>query len=216
MRLDSVAAQLREFRTSEELRFAEAEKRNIQLRNELSQFKTKTDNLTRLCQSQTEQLMLDALTKVHSRYAYETRLTEEYERWRRHRQPLTFSIWDIDHFKTVNDTFGHEAGDRLLQLIASILNKHKRAEDFVARIGGEEFVVLLPLTDCDAALTIANRLRTAIGSAGFHYRGKPEQITISCGLTEFRADDTPAAVYNRADKALYEAKQAGRDRCVAL
>jgi diguanylate cyclase len=216
MRLDSVAAQLREFRASEELRFAAAEKRNVQLRDELSQFKTKTDNLMQLCRSQTEQLMLDALTKVHSRFAYEARLSEEYERWRRHRQPLTFSMWDIDYFKTVNDTFGHDAGDRLLQLIANILHKLKRADDFVARIGGEEFVVLLPQTDCDAGLTIANRMRVAIGNAGFHYRGKPERVTISCGLTEFRADDTPASVYNRADKALYEAKQAGRDRCVAL
>ena len=95
--------------------------------------------------------MIDSLTGVHSRYAYERRLAEEFQRWQRHSQPLSFSIWDIDLFKRVNDSYGHEAGDRLLRGVADLFGRNKRAEDFLARIGGEEFVLLLPMTPLDAA-----------------------------------------------------------------
>jgi len=123
-------------------------------------------------------------------------------------------LWDIDKFKSINDTYGHDAGDRLLRRIGRIINKHKRAEDFIARIGGEEFALLLPATDADSALVIADRLREAIADTPFHYRGSPETVTISCGITEFRDGDTPLSIYQRADKALYEAKNSGRNLCI--
>jgi diguanylate cyclase len=160
--------------------------------------------------------MLDSLTGVHSRYAYEQRLEEEYQRWQRHAQPLTFSIWDVDLFKRINDTCGHDAGDRLLRGIADILGRHKRVEDFLARIGGEEFVLLLPMTSLEAAKNVAEKLRAAVENAVFRHHGAPVPVTISCGLTEFRAGDTPTSVYERADRALYQAKAQGRNRCVAL
>ena len=215
-RLDSVAGRLRSFREKEAVRHAEAERRNADLRTEVTKLKGKTDELIQLCNEQEQRLMLDALTNVHSRYAYERRLTEEYQRWQRHGQPLTYSIWDIDHFKAVNDTYGHDAGDRLLRMIATILSTHKRAEDFVARMGGEEFVLLLPMTPLDAGLRVAEKLRQLVETTHFHHKGKPERVTISCGLTEFRQGDTPDSVYGRADQALYAAKQQGRNRCVSL
>jgi diguanylate cyclase len=213
VRLDTVAQQLLTFRTSEERRHAENEKRTHELRTEVAKLKSKTDELIRVCADQESRLMIDSLTGAHSRYAYESRLEEEFQRWQRHAQPLTFSIWDIDSFKRINDQYGHDAGDRLLRGVVEILGHHKRAEDFLARIGGEEFVLLLPMTTLDAATGLAEKLREAIATAAFRHHGEPVPVTISCGLTEFRPGDTPAAVYERADRALYQAKESGRNRC---
>jgi diguanylate cyclase len=214
-RLDAVADQLRSFRESEERRNAENERHAAELKREVAQLRTRTNELAEICAAQENRLMIDSLTGVHSRYAYEARLNEEHQRWQRHSQPLTYTIWDIDHFKRINDQYGHEAGDRLLRAVADILNHHKRAEDFLARIGGEEFVLLLPMTTLDAGLNVANKVRVAIEETAFRHKRQPERITISCGLTEFRPGDTPGAVYARADEALYKAKEQGRNRCVS-
>jgi diguanylate cyclase len=213
-RLDSIAVQLQAFRANEGRRREEEKSRTSELRNEVVNLKLRMDELSQLVDDQESRLMLDALTQVHSRYAYEQRLEEEYQRWLRHRKPLVFSIWDIDGFKKINDTYGHDAGDRLLQMIAALMSRHKRAGDFLARVGGEEFVLLLPMTALADGRRVADKLRGLIESSGFHHRGKPQHVTISCGITEFRDGDTPLTVYNRADEALYDAKQQGRNRCV--
>jgi diguanylate cyclase len=214
-RLDTVAHQLLAFRDSEGRRLAESERRTVELKREVTKLKGRTTDLIRLCADQENRLMLDSLTGVHSRYAYEQRLEEEYQRWRRHAQPLTFSIWDVDLFKRINDTCGHDAGDRLLRGIADLLGRHKRVEDFLARIGGEEFVLLLPMTALEPAKTVAEKVRAAIERTEFRHHGQHVPVTISCGLTEFRAGDTPTVVYERADQALYQAKLQGRNRCVS-
>jgi diguanylate cyclase len=214
-RLDAVADGLRSFRESEERRNAESERHAAELQREVAQLKTRTNELAEICAAQESRLMIDSLTGVHSRYAYEERINEEHQRWQRHSQPLTYTIWDIDHFKRINDQYGHEAGDRLLRAVAEIMNRLKRAEDFLARIGGEEFVLLLPMTTLDAGLIVANKLRVAIEETAFRHKRQPERITISCGLTEFRPGDTPVAVYARADEALYKAKEQGRNCCVS-
>lgn len=215
-RLDNVAEQLREFRRKEERRHAEDERRAQELAKEVSKLRGRTDELAKICAEQETRLMVDSLTGVHSRYAYERRLEEEFQRWQRHSQPLSFSIWDIDLFKRVNDSFGHEAGDRLLRGVADLFDHNKRAEDFLARIGGEEFVLLLPMTPLEAAKSVAEKLRLGVENAAFRHHGEPVAVTISCGLTEFRAGDTPTTVYERADRALYEAKAQGRNRCTAV
>jgi diguanylate cyclase len=215
VRLDNVAEQLLEFRRREEHRHAEDEERTQELRKEVLQLKGRTDELIEVCADQESRLMIDSLTGAHSRYAYERRLAEEFQRWQRHSQPLAFSMWDIDFFKRVNDTCGHEAGDKLLHAVADLMDRHKRTEDFLARVGGEEFVLLLPMTSLDAATVVTDKLRRAIEKAAFRHHGEPVQVTISCGLTEFRSGDTPTSVYERADRALYQAKEQGRNRCVA-
>jgi diguanylate cyclase len=215
-RLDNVAELLLEFRHTEERRQAEDEQRANELRTEVSKLKGRTEELAKLCAEQETRLMTDSLTGTHSRYAYERRLAEEFQRWQRHSQPLSFSIWDIDLFKRVNDSYGHEAGDRLLRGVADLLGRGKRGEDFLARIGGEEFVLLLPMTSLETAKAIAEKLRAAVEAAAFRHHGDPVKVTISSGLTEFRAGDTPTSVYERADRALYQAKQEGRNRCVAV
>lgn len=189
-RLDNVAQQLLEFRHKEQHRQAEDEQRANELRSEVAKLKGRTDELVKLCTEQETRLMTDSLTGVHSRYAYERRLEEEFQRWQRHSQPLSFSIWDIDLFKRINDSYGHEAGDRLLRGVADLFGRNKRAEDFLARIGGEEFVLLLPMTPLDAAAVLADKLRVIVETTAFRHHGEPVQVTISTGLTEFRAGDT--------------------------
>lgn len=214
-RLDAVAAALREFRDSEERRDAENEQRTAALSQEVMSLRARTSELAELCAAQEGRLMVDSLTGAHSRYAYEQRLNEEYQRWQRHGQPLSYVIFDIDRFKLINDRLGHEAGDRLLRAVAELLGRNKRAEDFVARLGGEEFVLLLPATPLAAATLVANKLRAAVEGAAFQHKGRRELVTISAGVSEFRSDDTPSVVYDRADRALYRAKEEGRNRCVA-
>jgi diguanylate cyclase len=214
-RLASVARSLHAFRVSEEKRDAENEQRAAALSEEVLRLKVRTSELAELCADQETKLMVDALTGAHSRYAYEQRLAEEHQRWQRHGQPLSFAIFDIDRFKNINDQLGHDAGDRLLRAVVELLARNKRSQDFLARVGGEEFVLLLPMTARDAALAVANKLREAVETATFQHKGKRERVTISCGITEFRSGDSPSVVYDRADRALYRAKEEGRNRCVA-
>ena len=215
-RLERVASHIAAFRSREDTHLQDSLKKNAELQKEIEGLKGKTNKIVKLWGEQRTRLMYDTLTHVYSRYAYDQRLTEEFKRWKRHGSPLVFSIWDIDRFKRVNDTYGHRAGDRLLQLVAKILSENTRTEDFLARIGGEEFVMLLPSTSPTVALGLVNKLRERVANTPFHYRGAPEKITISCGLTHFQSGDTPIQVYNRADSALYKAKKQGRNCCILV
>lgn len=162
------------------------------------------------------QAMRDTLTGLPNRNSYNQRLKEEIARFKRYNTPLTLAIWDIDLFKNINDTYGHKSGDKVLTLTAKQLQEHTRDTDFLARFGGEEFVMLLPNSDKESALVLVNKLRELIQQTGFNTNGKAVPITISCGITEFLEDDTEDSLFERADKALYESKNQGRNRCTAL
>jgi len=118
-------------------------------------------------------------------------------------------VWDVDHFKQVNDTWGHEAGDRVLKILADTLAARLRGVDLVARYGGEEFVVILADTTLEHAMETAEELRGIIAALDFHYRDQPVPITASCGLTQCVEGDDGESLFRRADAALYRAKQAG-------
>jgi diguanylate cyclase len=128
---------------------------------------------------------------------------------------VTMLLWDLDDFKSINDTYGHRAGDRVLQSVATCFTSGLRAEDFVARIGGEEFVVLLTGMPFARALRVADELRRGVEVLRFHFRGTPVRVTVSCGLTELRAGDAGGAAFDRADAALYRAKHGGKNACIA-
>ena len=162
------------------------------------------------------QALRDALTGLPNRNAYNERLETELARWTRYHSPLSLIVWDIDHFKNINDNYGHKAGDKVLLLIAKQLSEHSRATDFLSRFGGEEFTMLLPNTDSQSALALANHLRQTIEKTGFNASGASVAITISCGVTEFIQDDTDETAFERADQALYQAKEQGRNRCCVL
>lgn len=155
----------------------------------------------------------DNLTGLPNREAYQSRLEEELLRRHRYGNALSLAICDVDHFKRINDGYGHLAGDKVLQLIARSLRKNLRDIDFIARYGGEEFVILMPETNADDAMVVAEKLRHTIEASPFHFKKERVPITISFGVAEFLALESPDTVFDRADKALYRAKEEGRNLC---
>jgi diguanylate cyclase len=155
----------------------------------------------------------DPLTELPNREAYNERASAEVQRWQRYGRPLTIAIFDIDHFKRINDTYGHQAGDRVIKVIGRSIAKRLREVDFFCRYGGEEFVALMPETDGATALAVLESVRDAIANAAFNYKDQPMSITMSVGLSEFKTNDTLESAFERADQALYGAKSAGRNRC---
>jgi diguanylate cyclase len=155
----------------------------------------------------------DPLTELPNREAYNERANAEVQRWQRYGRPLTIAIFDIDHFKRINDTYGHQAGDRVIKVIGRSIAKRLREVDFFCRYGGEEFVALMPETDSATALAVLEKVRDAIANAAFNYKDQPMSITLSVGLTEFKTNDSLESAFERADQALYTAKSSGRNRC---
>lgn len=158
----------------------------------------------------------DPLTDLPNREAYNERAMAEVQRWQRYGRPLTVAIFDIDHFKKINDNFGHQAGDRVIKVIGRSIAKRLREVDFFCRYGGEEFVAFMPETDADAALVLLEKVRAAIAGAIFNYKSQELAVTISIGVTEFAEGDDLHSAFERADKALYRAKSGGRNRCELL
>jgi diguanylate cyclase (GGDEF)-like protein len=153
----------------------------------------------------------DPLTGLANHRTFFERLNAEVERARRHGDPLSLVVIDLDHFKRVNDTYGHQTGDRVLQEAAGRLGSLARAEDTLARIGGEEFAWLLPESDARAAWEAAERARQAMASTPFAEAGR---VTMSAGVAELAAGASVNELFRWADAALYWAKGQGRDACV--
>ncbi|HYH49910.1 MAG TPA: diguanylate cyclase [Acidimicrobiia bacterium] len=156
----------------------------------------------------------DPVTGLYNRRHLEEHLRLALSAARRHSQPLSVLLADIDHFKSINDRFGHETGDRVLRSVADRFRASLRAEDVVARWGGEEFVVVLPLTSASGAMIAAERLRIAIAESPVPADGTAIPVTISLGCTT-ATDADPDELLRRCDDALYEAKAAGRNSVVA-
>lgn len=163
-------------------------------------------------EEQRQKALQDPLTGLPNRAAWNERLDLEFARWQRYGGDLLLAVLDVDHFKRVNDGYGHLAGDRVLKIIGSELRKRLRKTDFIARFGGEEFVVLLPNTPYEAGQQLMDALRDSISNCPFHFKGERVVITLSAGLTAFGQDDTTERAFERADGALYRAKNAGRNR----
>ena len=174
-----------------------------------------TEQALRNAQLELERLAhTDSLTGLYNRRLFMQRLREEAERVNRHNGCLSILLFDLDHFKQINDRFGHETGDRVLQSVARAANDVKRVSDITARIGGEEFALLLPETDREGAMRLAHRLRAAIESARTpDPAGDPVSVTASIGVaTVSSQSEDPALALKLADAALYRAKNAGRNQ----
>ncbi len=155
----------------------------------------------------------DQLTQLYNRLKLEAVFSEEIQRAQRYHTPFSIIMLDIDHFKSVNDTYGHDIGDKTLIDVAKILKQNSRTTDIVGRWGGEEFMIVLPQTDTDAAYEHAQILREMIEKHNFEAVGKK---TSSFGVSSFISGDTSKTIVKRADDALYEAKKSGRNRvCLA-
>jgi diguanylate cyclase (GGDEF)-like protein len=163
---------------------------------------------------------IDDLTHLYNRRYFFIRFRQELERARRYQRPLSCLILDIDHFKVVNDTYGHLAGDQVLQEIAHILQTQCRQSDLIGRYGGEEMIILLPETDTPGALAIAERIRETIQHhETVNGQGLPIRVTVSIGVANVRGEELAAItdadrIIQDADDALLQAKKAGRNRTV--
>ncbi|MCG7954286.1 MAG: diguanylate cyclase [Candidatus Thiodiazotropha endolucinida] len=191
----------------------QAEEGEQALRERLTQLEKESTELRSRMVEAHHMALLDAVTGLPNRLAYEERIEQEVARWKRFDSPLTMLVWDVDDFKKINDRYGHQAGDKALRVIAQSLKARLRETDFIARFGGEEFVCLLCGAEGEEALSVAEEMRHSVESNGFHSHGKPVVVTISCGLTSFAKGDGVDQVFSRADKALYQAKRKGKNRC---
>jgi diguanylate cyclase (GGDEF)-like protein len=160
----------------------------------------------------------DALTGLYNRRYMDERIEQEFQRCKRHHHPIAIAMIDIDFFKKVNDTYGHDIGDNVLRLLAAELKLHLRKSDIISRYGGEEFVILLPETPLENALIVIDKIRIHISEIPIPSEdGKEFFITFSTGLAggTLPPDLTPTEALKIADKNLYEAKHAGRNRIVS-
>ena len=209
--IENIRQHLAEQRQQEDQRQGELEQQLKAVNQRLLQMEGESDRLRARLAEERVQAMKDPLTNVPNRLGYDKQVAQEFSRWQRYKSPLSMLVCDIDFFKKINDTYGHKAGDRALIAIAKSMGQHIRETDYLARVGGEEFVVLLPETSLQQAEIVAEKLRKGVEACVFVYEGKSVPITISGGIAEFAAGDKVDEVYVRADKALYRAKQQGRN-----
>lgn len=210
--LDNIRHHLEEQRRQEDHRQKQLEMQLMAMVQHVNVMEHQSRDLRQRLEKERAQALTDALTEIPNRLAYEQRVVLEYARWQRYKHPLSLILCDVDHFKNINDTYGHKAGDRALKVISRTLKQSIRDADFLARIGGEEFAIILPETTLGDAMTVAEKLRTNVQSLEFSYSGTPVPITISGGVAQFKVGDDPEKAYQHADEALYRAKKQGRNQ----
>jgi diguanylate cyclase (GGDEF)-like protein len=154
----------------------------------------------------------DELTDLRNKRFFAEIFGQEHSRARRHARPLSLLVIDIDHFKAVNDTYGHHVGDVTLKAVADVIRLGVRTDDTAARYGGEEIAVLLPETSLSEAVTLAERLRDRISALDVTYRETSFRVTVSVGCAQLQADEGINEFFERADRQTYVAKEAGRNR----
>lgn len=188
------------------------EQRIADLTQRLQGFEQESTRLRESLEAEHARAHSDTLTGAPNRLAYEERALLEVKRAWRNASPLCLAVIDLDRFKSINDNFGHKAGDKLLRYTASIALKRIRTTDLFARYGGEEFVALFPDTRLDAAYEVCEELRRQIAASSFHFKGSPVPVSVSIGIAELGDQETLSKLFERADRALYRAKHGGRNR----
>ena len=152
---------------------------------------------------------IDKLTSIYNRYKTDLSLHSQIEISKRYKRPLSLIFFDIDFFKKVNDSYGHKVGDMVLSKLCDIVSRSVRKSDIFGRWGGEEFLIILPETTEDEAISLAEKLRQKIEK---HTFDKVKNITCSFGVTNYKNGDNPETIMMRVDKQLYKAKQNGRNK----
>jgi diguanylate cyclase (GGDEF)-like protein len=175
---------------------------SVRLNEQYVRVRTLAETMTRLAHT-------DTLTQIANRRELDETIAREVNRATRYHQPLSVIMFDLDHFKQVNDTYGHETGDTVLRESARVVQGLLRLPDLLGRWGGEEFLIVAPQTDCAQASELAERLRQAIAACRLDHIGG---ITASFGVAQYQPQESPEAWLKRADEALYAAKQGGRDQ----
>lgn len=216
-RLLNIREQVETHRRAEEQRDQDLESQVSRLRSRLRELEAESDQLREQLEQEREQAHTDALTGLPNRLGYQEMAQQAVGQWGRHGHALSLLIVDVDLFKTINDTYGHQAGDKALRAVAEVIQGQlQREADFVGRYGGEEFVALLPETNRDQARKLAEAMRQAVGGTTFTFQGQPlSEITLSIGVTEFQSGDRLEDAFERADQQVLWAKENGRNQVVA-
>jgi diguanylate cyclase len=213
--LQSVALCVREFRARADARRGEEAVRMQEMRGRVAALEIETQGLNAKLAQERDRARVDPLTNVANRKAFDEHMAQEIARRSHTDGPVALLLWDVDDFKGINDGFGHRAGDRVLQSVGRCFSSGVRPTDFVARIGGEEFAIVLVGLPLDAATRIADQLRSSVEALRFHFRGEPVRVTASCGITEVLEGDSAEGAFDRADAALYRAKSGGKNAVIA-
>jgi diguanylate cyclase len=216
-KLSTIKEALEKKRKYDDLQLKKATAEVKKLRQSITGMKQEVVQVKKRARILEEETLLDPLTGVHNRRAYEKRIQEELARFERHAEIFSILMIDIDNFKSVNDRYGHWAGDRCLEELTKLIERILRGTDFLARYGGEEFITILPRTDEQGICIVAERLRKLIERARFLYQDEEIPLTVSIGGTTVKlSDQNSEAIFKRVDSAMYEAKRSGRNKSVIL
>ncbi|MEF8792141.1 GGDEF domain-containing protein [Thiohalorhabdus sp.] len=214
-RLEVIQERVEAVQQTEAQREKDLERRVATLSARLEEMEQESQQLRQQLQQKWRLAHTDSLTELPNRLGYEEQAAPAVAHWRRHGQALALIVVDVDNFKAVNDHYGHQAGDKALQVIGGLLqNQLQRETDFIARYGGEEFVAMLPETGLDQAVNIAEGMRQTVDNARFTFRGERAEISISAGVAEFGSGETLESVFHRADQAVLTGKNQGRNRVI--
>lgn len=212
-RLDGLLQTVSEHQRHRDGREEEVAQRLLALTQKVADMEREAQSFRDHLEEQRQKALIDPLTGLPNRAGWSERLALEMARWKRYGGELLLAVLDIDHFKRINDGYGHLAGDKVLKIVAGELSKRMRKTDFIARFGGEEFVLLIPSTPLEGGRHLLQTLLDGVEQCPFHFRGERVTITLSAGLTAFTGDDDGSdRVFERADQALYRAKSGGRNR----
>lgn len=209
--LNQIQSGIEDYVTRANERQEAIDERNSHLVAQIADMDRKTQTLKKRLDENREKLLFDTLTGAGSRLSYDEKLEREMDRWKRYGDSFCYVILDIDHFKKINDKYGHSAGDKALKIVSKMMLDKTRKSDSIYRIGGEEFVLLLPNTKIDNAEALVTKLRKTIEESAIHCNQERIVLTLSAGITIPDKDDSVDSLYQRADAALYQAKNSGRN-----
>ena len=213
LKLTMISESIDEKRKLDELRAVESEAKIVGLQNNLKSYERELLQIRKRSESLEKEVLLDELTQISNRRSYDLQIKECLREYKRTSKRFSLILIDIDHFKKINDNYGHKAGDKCLKEIAQRIKSTLRKSDFLARYGGEELIVILSGCDSKRAQNIAEKIRRRIENTRFYYHDETIPVTVSLGVTEVMPSDTePEAPFIRVDEAMYRAKKGGRNK----
>ncbi len=212
-KLNTISKAIEIKRESDEARLQKADASITELQNNLKIYKQEILQVKERSESLEKEVLLDALTQINNRRAFDLQIRENLRRFHRTGEQFSLILIDIDHFKKVNDEYGHKAGDKCLQEIAKLIKSSLRQSDFLARYGGEELIAILPGCDVANTRSLAEKIRSRVERTRFYFKDEIIPVTISLGVTGVMASDTdPEIPFIRVNEAMYRAKKDGRNR----
>lgn len=215
-KLQAIASTLEEKSSLENNQQAELEKKLVEMQSNIDSLGEQSKTFEKRIKEQQAKSLQDALTKLYNRAAFDEHFAKEVVRCQHNKTPLAIVVADLDNFKRINDTYGHTAGDKTLQVIANTFKKHMEKEGFVARYGGEEFVFVFTEKNKETLESILNKLRLSVAKLPFKFKNNKVSMTLSIGLTHVRESDNVHIAFERADTALYQAKENGKNQVIYI